>query len=56
MTLSNSIRCAVLDLMLPVAALAQAPTDPVINGYHLTALAQRDAMLKQIRATPATSW
>ncbi len=38
------------------AALAQAPTDPVINGYHLTALAQRDAMLKQIRATPATSW
>jgi hypothetical protein len=38
------------------AALAQAPTDPVINGYHLTALAQRDAMLKQIKATPATSW
>ncbi|MEO5510196.1 MAG: hypothetical protein ABIV28_05175 [Longimicrobiales bacterium] len=38
------------------AALAQAPTDPVINGYHLTALAQRDAMLKQIKGTPATSW
>jgi hypothetical protein len=38
------------------AALAQSPTDPVINGYHLTALAQRDAMLKQIKATPATSW
>lgn len=38
------------------AALGQAPADPVINGYHLTALAQRDAMLKQIRATPATSW
>jgi hypothetical protein len=38
------------------AALGQAPTDPVINGYHLTALAQRDAMLKQIKATPATSW
>ena len=38
------------------AALGQAPTDPVINGYHLTALAQRDAMLKQIKTTPATSW
>lgn len=38
------------------AALAQAPTDPVINGYHLTALAQRDAMLKQVRATSPTTW
>ena len=38
------------------AALAQSPTDPVINGYYLTALAQRDAMLKQIRATSATAW
>jgi hypothetical protein len=38
------------------AALTQSPTDPVINGYHLTALAQRDAMLKQIKATPAKSW
>lgn len=38
------------------AALAQAPTDPVINGYHLTALAQRDAMLKQVKATPTRSW
>jgi hypothetical protein len=38
------------------AALAQAPTDPVINGYHLTALAQRDAMLKQIKANPARTW
>ncbi len=38
------------------AALAQSPTDPVINGYYLTALAQRDAMVKQIRATSATAW
>jgi hypothetical protein len=38
------------------AALAQAPTDPVINGYHLTALAQRDAMLKQVRAASPTTW
>lgn len=32
------------------AALHQAPADPVINGYHLSALAQRDAMLRQIAA------
>ena len=38
------------------AALAQAPTDPVINGYHLTALAQRDAMLRQVAAGGADRW
>lgn len=38
------------------AALGQAPTDPVINGYHLTALAQRDATLKQIAANTTDSW
>ena len=32
------------------AALEDAPADPVINGYHLSALAQRDAMLRQIDA------
>lgn len=30
------------------AALGQAPADPVINGYHLTAVAQRDATLRQL--------
>ncbi|HEX9108258.1 MAG TPA: hypothetical protein VF832_13540 [Longimicrobiales bacterium] len=30
------------------AALDRAPADPVINGYHLTAVAQRDAALRQI--------
>lgn len=30
------------------AALREAPADPVINGYHLTALTQREAMLRQI--------
>jgi hypothetical protein len=30
------------------AALGQAPTDPVINGYHMTALAQRDATIKRL--------
>lgn len=38
------------------AALAQAPTDPVINGYHLTALAQRDATLRQVSAGAADRW
>lgn len=30
------------------AALNEAPADPVINGYHLTALEQRDAILREI--------
>ncbi|HSJ12903.1 MAG TPA: hypothetical protein VK939_00725 [Longimicrobiales bacterium] len=38
------------------AALARAPTDPVINGYHLTALAQRDATLRQVSASGTDSW
>jgi hypothetical protein len=29
-------------------ALHEAPTDPIINGYHLSALAQRDAVLRQL--------
>jgi hypothetical protein len=35
-------------LLTTKAALREAPADPVINGYHLTALAERDAVLKQI--------
>jgi hypothetical protein len=38
------------------AALTQSPTDPVINGYHLTALAQRDATLRQVAATSNERW
>jgi len=33
------------------AALNEAPADPVINGYHLTALEQRDALLRRIGGT-----
>lgn len=33
------------------AALGQAPADAVINGYHLTAVAQRDATLRQLAAS-----
>lgn len=36
------------------AALGQAPADPVINGYHLTAVAQRDATLRQLSNTRQT--
>jgi hypothetical protein len=36
------------------AALGQAPADPIINGYHLTAVAQRDATLRQLAASGQT--
>jgi hypothetical protein len=36
------------------AALGRAPADPVINGYHLTAVAQRDALLRQASASGQT--
>jgi hypothetical protein len=38
------------------AALDQAPADPVINGYHLAALAQRESILRQIAFDPAEPW
>jgi hypothetical protein len=38
------------------AALREAPADPVINGYHLTALTQREAMLRQISSTSGEGW
>lgn len=43
-------------VMTTQAALNQAPTDPVINGYHLTALAQRDATLRQVAAATNDRW
>ncbi|HEY0672967.1 MAG TPA: hypothetical protein VGD27_11895 [Longimicrobiales bacterium] len=36
------------------AALGNAPADPVINGYHMTAVAQRDALLRQVSASGQT--
>lgn len=36
------------------AALGNAPADPIINGYHLTAVAQRDALLRQVSASGQT--
>jgi hypothetical protein len=38
------------------AALTQTPADPVINGYHLTALAHRDATLRQVAAVTSDRW
>lgn len=38
------------------AALDRAPADPVLNGYHITALAQREATLRQIAAMTGGSW
>jgi hypothetical protein len=39
------------------AALREAPADPVINNYHLTALGQREALLRQIeRVTTQDEW
>jgi hypothetical protein len=43
-------------IMTTQAALNETPTDPVINGYHLTALAQRDATLRQVAAASSERW
>lgn len=37
-------------------ALERAPADPVINGYHLAAMGQRDAMLRQIARSSEETW
>jgi hypothetical protein len=51
-------RLAALEAITSItrAALGQAPADPVLNGYHVTALAQRDATLRQIAARTTGSW
>lgn len=38
------------------AALREAPADPVINGYLLTAMGQREAMLRQISRSTDETW
>ena len=37
-------------------ALDRAPADPIINGYHMTAVAQRDATLRQLAAQSRDPW
>jgi hypothetical protein len=43
-------------VMTTQAALSQTPSDPVINGAHLTAVAQRDAALRHVAATTGDRW
>ena len=43
-------------LLTTRAALSKAPADPVINGYYLTAAAQRDAMMRQVSTPTDTTW
>jgi hypothetical protein len=51
-----AVRLAALDniVLTSQAALDRAPADPVINGYLLTALAQRDAMARQVSQNQRT--
>ncbi len=46
-------RLAALDniVLTTAEALNESPADPVINSYHLTAVAQRNELLRQIAAT-----
>ena len=46
-------RLAALDniVLTTAEALNESPADPVINGYHLTAVAQRNELLRQIAAS-----
>jgi hypothetical protein len=38
------------------AALAEAPYDPVINGYYINATAQRNAMFRQVSTEDPGQW
>jgi anti-sigma factor RsiW len=51
-TADPAARLAALDniVLTTAEALNEAPGDPVINGYHLAALAQRNAVLRQLAA------
>jgi hypothetical protein len=46
-------RLAALDniVLTTAEALNESPADPVINGYHLTAVAQRNELLRQLAAS-----
>lgn len=53
-----SARLAALEgvVLTTGAALQRSPGDPVINGYHLTALAQREATLRRLAAAGNGPW
>ena len=50
-------RLAALDQVITTTreAMREAPHDPVINGYYLTALGQREATLRQLNTALPTS-
>jgi hypothetical protein len=50
-------RLAALDRVISASreAMREAPHDPVINGYYLTTIGQREATLRQLNtALPAS--
>ncbi len=51
-------RLAALDqlVQLTAAALERAPGDPVVNGYHLAAVAERDALRRQMDRDATAEW
>ena len=51
-------RMAALDrlVQLTAEALDRVPGDPVINGYHLAAVAERDALRREMDRDASTEW
>ena len=51
-------RLAALDqlVQLTASALERVPGDPVINGYHLAAISERDALRREMDRTATTEW
>ncbi|HEU0301869.1 MAG TPA: hypothetical protein VFR37_20610 [Longimicrobium sp.] len=43
-------------VQLTAAALERVPGDPVINGYHLAAVAERDALRREMEKDAQTNW
>lgn len=51
-------RLEALDRLVEMSALAleRSPDDAQLNGYHLAALSERDALRRQIRQAAQTTW
>ena len=43
-------------VQLTASALERVPGDPVINGYHLAAVAERDALRREMAKDAQTAW
>lgn len=43
-------------VQLTASALERVPGDPVINGYHLAAVAERDALRREMTKDAQTAW